>query len=390
MAVSISDTACVIEVRASEAGHAAAIVVPRGDAPPTADVMLAGGDSVPGALQYSSGVLVGSGVPLLLSLSGLQHSTPFDVHVAVQDGHSTPNVQPVVAKVLVTTAADATPPSYEPGYPMPLSVTDTTGSIQAGLDEDATVYGVALTAAADPTTIEVVAGSTSFGDELASLAAVVLPAGTVGSLVFDKLSPNTKYFAYLVAVDTSAAQNRQTAVWEVAFTTTEDTTPPDFSATPVASSVSDSAATVTFAANELCNVSFFVTPTATAPLSPSVEQVITAAPTDTQRAGRVALVSTGGGFSGSAAVAHLAHSTQYTAFAVATDVFGNVQVRAAVRGAARARVPCVPYRSQLLRVSPPLPCCNLPHCQTQRPQSLLADPPRWTQSPTSKSACQFN
>lgn len=203
----VTDQQVRLSVQLNEQGTLYALALSDGQPTPTAAEIRLGS-----VVYLASGhATVGdSAAPTTLLLSGLPHSTAVKVVVVAEDTMVPGNLMHSgnVAVMSVSTAEDASPPTFLVGYPAAARVTDNGFGIDVELSEPGRVLlCVALASTLIPSPAEVVAGShPSF---LASMERNVDDASAIATFDVTGLGHDTAYDVFLIAEDAHTPPNVQ-------------------------------------------------------------------------------------------------------------------------------------------------------------------------------------
>ena len=255
-ASTVTDSGFALQVQMDEAGLATFIVVLDGATPPSAAQVLAGVDGSAASALVSGTVSVATASATASEqVVGLSAATAYDVWVVAQDDEATPNKQTTPTRVDVTSAADATPPTFPTSYPAAASPTDSSFVLSVQLNEPGSVaYVVLQDTATAPSSAQVVAGTDgSAGAAVVTGSALVASADTTVSVTVGSgvLSASTTYHVWVVGRDDEATPNVQAVPVKLIVTTTADVTAPSFiTSYPSSSSVLDFSFNVNVQLNE--------------------------------------------------------------------------------------------------------------------------------------------
>ena len=358
----LADTSFTIEVRLDEIGRFYAVVVAAGSVAPNVAEVRAG--QAPTTVFFAgtntASTEAGSqAVGGLLQVTGVTHTTSYDVWVTAEDDQPSPNKMSSVAKLSVTTQTDATPPQWV-GTPSVFDIDDFAVSFSATIDEEGSVHYVVWPAAeAAPPAQTVRKHENPDGGPLllAGEVAATTPGQAVTRTITSGLAADTNYVLYLAAVDDEGQlPNLQSEIRALPFTTLVDHTAPVFGAgTPRVTALEDFSFTLEVIVDEPGVVFFAALPSGES--APTSAQVL---------GGNFGVNAVTGSFDvadPSAVAVHkvdegVKHSTGYDIYIVARDGVSSPNVQAA---------------PTLLSVT------------------TLADgsPPEWTQSPEATTVGDF-
>lgn len=216
-ASAIGQTSATITATINETGSIFWVAVPQGDATPSVAQVIAGQNAAGGApIDAGSAVATTS---LSEVASGFTAATDYKFCVVAQDDEPTPNVQAAVTVVNFTTASagDTTPPVFTVA-PAVASVSQTTATVSATIDETGSIFWVVVPdAESTPSVAQVIAGQNAAGgtptDAGSAVGTTTLSEGVTG------MTASTAYKACFVARDDEGVPNVQATVTTVGFTT---------------------------------------------------------------------------------------------------------------------------------------------------------------------------
>lgn len=216
-ASAIGQTSATITATINETGSIFWVAVPQGDATPSVAQVIAGQNAA-GSAPIDAGSAVGT-TSLSEVASGFTAATAYKFCVVAQDDETTPNVQAAVTVVNFTTASagDTTPPVFTVA-PAVTSVSQTTSTVSATIDETGSIFWVVVpNAESTPSVAQVIAGQNAAGgtptDAGSAVGTTTLSEGVTG------MTASTAYKACFVARDDEAVPNVQATVTTVGFTT---------------------------------------------------------------------------------------------------------------------------------------------------------------------------
>lgn len=216
-ASAIGQTSATVTATINETGSIFWVAVPQGDATPSVAQVIAGQNAAGGApIDAGSAVATTS---LSEVASGFTAATAYKFCVVARDDEPTPNVQAAVTTVNFTTAAagDTTPPVFTVA-PAVTSVSQTTATVSAEIDETGSIFWVVVpNAESTPSVAQVIAGQNAAGgtptDAGSAVGTTTLSEGVAG------MTASTAHKACFVARDDEAVPNVQATVTTVGFTT---------------------------------------------------------------------------------------------------------------------------------------------------------------------------
>lgn len=216
-ASAIGQTSATVTATINETGSIFWVAVPQGDATPSVAQVIAGQNAA-GGTPIDAGSAVAT-TSLSEVASGFTAATDYKFCVVAQDDEPTPNVQAAVTVVNFTTASavDTTPPVFTVA-PAVTSVSQTTATVSATIDETGSIFWVVVPdAESTPSVAQVIAGQNSAGgtptDAGSAVGTTTLSEGVAG------MTASTSYKACFVARDDESVPNVQATVTVVGFTT---------------------------------------------------------------------------------------------------------------------------------------------------------------------------
>lgn len=274
----VTDSAADLRLSATEPATVKYIVQRQSVPDPSVAQLYAGQDGSGTAALLAGSITIaeaGAEAPVE-ALVGLPHTTALAVFTVAEDTHlPVHNVQSTATELQFTTLPDATPPTVVATYLVPPSISDSGMVVEAQLNEDGTLYAVAVPAGSSaPTAAEVAAGLAAGGvPPLAAASTTVTDAAPTGSLALSGLPHASSIDVYLVAADDHLpTPNLQvTPMAMPPVDTLPDATPPSFAAGfPTLTTVTDSTAVVELQLSEPGTVFVLVLPTAQAAAAAAV------------------------------------------------------------------------------------------------------------------------
>lgn len=172
-------------------------------------------------LQSSSITVSNYSQDFSTTITGLSHSTSYDVYLLAEDDEATPNVQTTATKITTSTLEiDDIAPEFVTNYPMAKNVGGTSFDLYVMLNEPGTVYYLLKDDnAAAPTIEEIKAGE--------AIALAEDSTEYFGSI--SELTPQTNYDIYIIAEDDEDTPNTQSAYTLLEVQTSEmDVQAPSF------------------------------------------------------------------------------------------------------------------------------------------------------------------
>ncbi|MFB9328672.1 S-layer homology domain-containing protein [Paenibacillus aurantiacus] len=257
----------------NEAGTIYYVVLPEGSSTPTPLQVKGGLDVLGQQALFSGSKVFGENTPDEFMITGLAANTPYDLYVLAEDDEPVPNEQ-LVARKLVITPVDLTPPVFDPTYPKLTQVTGEAAQLEAALDEAGKVYYiVVLHGDTAPTANQVKAGLDGGGAAANIRGAKLVPmAHQAVTLQIAGLMSETSYDLYVIAEDDERTPNLQLSPVMLAIHTVDATAPVHATGYPKMVSVSYHTAQFSVQENEAGTVFYLVLPRdAAAPTSAQVK-----------------------------------------------------------------------------------------------------------------------
>lgn len=256
---SVTDSSAIVVGAINEPGTIyVAVTLGGSPTPSAADVISGVGGFV--AVQSSAAPIASQGIPV--GVSGLHHTTQYDVYFAIADDHISPNVQSETWPVALSTLPDATPPAFLDGSPSVDSITDETCVVSFALNEPGVVFFVILeTTRPAPSVAQLKLGYD--GADVSAVDRGSKGVSTTGAVVVDTatgMHHSRDYYVYAVAQDEAEIPNEQVVPTVVAFSTGTDVTGPKFVLNyPRIASVTDESVVLEVQYNEAATVFFVMT-----------------------------------------------------------------------------------------------------------------------------------
>jgi hypothetical protein len=208
-----TETSIQVTGNINEAGTIFFVVLANGAAAPSSAQVVAGTDASGSALaaDRKGNDGVAANTDKTFTITGLTHSTAYDVYLVARDAAVNQNLQATPFKLDVNTAtADTTPPSWSSG-PAQGTMGSTTGQVTAAISEAGKMYAVILAdGATAPSYAQVKAGQDGSGGALAAgfkASNTSVAATTLTTLSFSGLTASTAYDVYIAAEDNAGTPN---------------------------------------------------------------------------------------------------------------------------------------------------------------------------------------
>ena len=246
----------------------------------------------------------GNGVTI--GLSSLTNNTAYDIYIVAEDLNGNTQAAPYLLEdILTLDAGDTTPPAFDTN-PAAGNITPTSMDITAELNENGTVYALAVVAdTAAPSIATIKATGESEND-----------SGSGVTIAITGLTPDTAYDIYVVAEDLNA--NTQASAYLLEDETTlEDTTAPVFTTDPYVSTYGTTSLEVTAQLNEAGTLYAYAVAEGTSP-APDIATIKSSGVNDDEDSGSGVILEITG----------LTANTAYDIYVVAEDSYGNTQATA--------------------------------------------------------------
>ena len=244
-AISITSSGATIQASTDEDKGTFYVVISTSATTPSAAQIIAGQDHTGSAAIFSGNASVTATGTISRAASGLSASTAYYGHMVHRDAAN--NNSNTLSTAQFTTSAgggDVTPPVISNVTISSISATG--GLVSASTDEaNGTAYVVVTTSATTPSVAQIIAGQTHTGSAAVYAGNTAITATGAYSVTASGLTSYTAYYAHTVHRDT--AGNDSNTLTSAQFTTLDGTSP-TLSGTITASSVTQTAYTLTWPA----------------------------------------------------------------------------------------------------------------------------------------------